>query len=198
LKQLWKDIVESISGTEQDFTKGKLSRAIILLSIPMVLEMAMEAIFALVDAIFLINKGTKEVTIVGLTESLLSIVYSIGWGLGIATTAIVSRRIGENKSEQAAVSGVQGIIAGVIISLFIAVPGVIYSREILALMGASQEAIDIGHWYPKLMLGGNVIIMLLFINNAIIRSSGDAAVALRVLALANGINIVLDYLLIYV
>lgn len=194
---LWNSIVESIKGTEQDFTKGSIRKAIILLSIPMVLEMAMEAIFALVDAIFLINKGTKEVTVVGLTESLLSIVYSIGWGLGIATTAIVSRRIGEHKSEQAAISGIQGILVGLLLSVFIAIPGILYSREILALMGASQEAIDIGHWYPKLMIGGNAIIMLLFINNAIIRSSGDAAVALRVLALANGINIILDYLLIF-
>jgi putative MATE family efflux protein len=197
IKLLWADILESISGTDIDFTKVKLSKSILLLSIPMVLEMVMEAIFALVDIIFLINKGTEEVAVVGLTESLLSIVYSIGWGLGIATTAIVARRIGENKPKLASLSGMQGILVGVFISIIIAIPGIIYSKEILQLMGASAKAVEIGHWYPKLMIGGNGIILLLFINNAIIRSSGDAALALRVLAIANGINIILDPCLIY-
>jgi putative MATE family efflux protein len=197
LNTLWKNIVDSIKGEERDYTKGSLKQAIVLLSIPMVLEMAMEAIFALVDIIFLINEGTEEVAVVGLTEALVSVVYSIGWGLGIATTALVSRRIGENKPEMASISGLQGIYAGVFIAILIAIPGVIYSKEILAMMGASQEAVEIGHGYTRIMLGGNVIIMLLFINNAIIRSSGDAALALRVLAIANGINIVLDPCLIY-
>jgi len=196
-KQLWPDILESIKGTEQDFTAGSVGRAILLLSIPMVLEMGMEAIFALVDIIFLINYGTEEVAVVGLTESLMSIVYSIGWGLGIASTAIVSRRTGEHKPEEASISGVQGILAGILISIIIAIPGLIFNKEILALMGASTEAIEVGHWYPKLMIGGNIVIMLLFINNAIFRSAGDAAVALRVLTIANGINIILDPCLIY-
>jgi len=197
LKSLWSDILESISGSDIDFTKVKLSKSILLLSIPMVLEMVMEAIFALVDIIFLINKGTEEVAVVGLTESLLSIVYSIGWGLGIATTAIVARRIGEHKPKLASLSGMQGILLGIFISILIAIPGIIYSKEILQLMGASEKAIEIGYWYPRLMIGGNGIILLLFINNAIIRSSGDAALALRVLAIANGINIILDPCLIY-
>jgi putative MATE family efflux protein len=197
IKQLFKDLWEAISGTEQDFTEAKLSRAILLLSIPMVLEMVMESTFAIVDIIFVQKLGSNAVAVVGITESLLTITYSVAWGLSMSTTSIVSRRIGEKNHEGANNAAFQSILAGIMVSILIGIPGIIYSDELLGLMGSSPEMIKEGWKFPAIMLGGNIIIMLLFINNAIFRSSGDAAIALRVLFIANVLNIVLDPCLIF-
>ncbi|OYT12698.1 MAG: MATE family efflux transporter [Bacteroidetes bacterium 4572_114] len=172
MKQIFKDIKEAIAGTDQDFTEGKLGRAIFLLSIPMVLEMVMESIFAVVDIYFVSRLGADAIATVGITESLITLIYAVAIGLSMATAALVARRIGEKKHETAANAAFQGIFAGFLISLIIAVPGAI-------------------------MIGGNMVIMLLFIINAVFRSAGDAAISMRVLWLANSINLVLDPILIF-
>lgn len=192
LKQFFKDVWEALSGTEQDFTEGKLSRAILLLSIPMVLEMVMESTFAIVDIYFVQKLGADAVAIVGITESMLSIIYAIAWGLSFAATSIVSRRIGEHNYDGAARAAFQSIVAGSIVSLAIAVIGIFGSRTLLTLMGATPQVVEQGWVFTTIMISGNIIIMLLFINNAIFRSSGDAAIAMRVLIVANVINIFLD------
>ena len=196
-KQLKKDVWEAVSGTEQDFTEGKLGRAIFLLSIPMVLEMVMESVFAVVDIYFVSRLGADAVATVGITESLVTIVYSLAVGLSMATTALVSRRIGEKNPDKAAKAAFQAITTGIIVSMFIAVPGVIFARDLLSLMGGTEQMINDYSGYTSIMLGANGIIMMLFIINAIFRSSGDAAISMRVLWMANIINIILDPILIF-
>jgi putative MATE family efflux protein len=169
----------------------------ILLSIPMVLEMIMESVFALADILFLSMHSTAAVATVGITESLITIVYSIAVGLSMATTATVSRRIGEKQYKKAAQTSAQAIVTGVFASLLIAVPGIIYAEDLLLMMGTEAQIASEMSGYTKIMLGGNAIIMLLFIINAIFRSSGDAALSLRVLFLANLLNIILDPCLIF-
>lgn len=196
-KHLWRDIIESISGTEQDFSSGRLSRAILLLSIPMVLEMILESIFAIVDIFFVSSIGSNAVAVVGLTESMMTIIYAISMGLGSGTTAIVSRRIGEKHPKAASIAAVQAIMAGFGVSILFSIPGFIFAKDLLALMGASSQAIEEGWKFTATMMGGNLVIVLLFIINAIFRSSGDAAISMRVLWIANGINIILDPILIF-
>ncbi|MBW6459114.1 MAG: MATE family efflux transporter [Bacteroidales bacterium] len=191
------DIKEAIAGSEKDFTKEKIGRAIFLLSVPMVLEMAMESVFAIADIFFVSKLGAGTVAVVGITESLMTVIYSLGIGLGTAATAIVSRRIGEKKPEKAARAAGQAIILGSLISIILAIPGMIFYREILMLMGVDQASSRELGSYTLIILGSNIVIMLLFINNAIFRSSGDAAISMKVLGIANLLNIVLDPMLIF-
>ena len=194
---LLKDLREAIAGTDFDFTEGNLSRAVILLSVPMVLEMLMESVFAVVDIFFISKLGPDAVATVGITESLMTIVYAIGMGLAVGTTALISRRIGQKKYESASITAFQAIFSGLLVSILITVPGILSARLILGLMGANQEMISKGYTYTTIMLGGSGIVMLLFIINAIFRSSGDAAVSMRILLIANIINILLDPCLIF-
>lgn len=197
LRQFYRDLREAISGSEKDFTKIPLSKAILLLSIPMVLEMIMESVFALVDIFFVSRLGAEAIATVGITESLMTIIYAISIGLSVGTTALVSRRIGEKKPEEAAVSAVQAIFTGIAVSMIFSAVGIFFSKDLLRLMGASEATIEMGYMYPAIMLGGNGVIMLLFIINAVFRSSGDAAISMRVLWFANILNIILDPLLIF-
>lgn len=197
LRQIWNDIKESIAGTERDFTNTSIGRAIFILAAPMVLEMIMESVFAVVDIFFVSKLGADAVATVGLTESALTVIYAVGMGLSVATTAIVSRRIGEKNKKDAGLAAFQAIIAGTVISIFIALPGVFYARSFLRLMGASPEMVENGYMFPAIMFGGNIVIMLLFIINAVFRSSGDAAISMRVIWFANIINLILDPLLIF-
>lgn len=197
LRSWWNDLREAIGGNERDYTSIRLSKAIFLLSVPMILEMIMESTFAVFDIYFVSQLGADAVATVGITESLMTIVYAIGFGLSIATTALVSRRIGEKKKEAASVAAIQAIITGFFISIIITIPGVFFSKELLALMGATEEMIETGYTYPMIMLSGNGIVMLLFIINAVFRSAGDAAMSMRVLFIANLLNIILDPCLIF-
>jgi putative MATE family efflux protein len=192
IKSFLKDVVEAVSGNDQDYTEGKLSRAILLLSIPAVLEMVMESVFVIADIFFVSRLGADSVATVGITESMVTIVYAIAIGLGTATTSMVSRRVGEKHNEEASRSAFQAILTGLIVSVVIGVPGAIFAEKLLAMMGASHNIIQNMSGYTKVMLGGNVVIMMLFIINAIFRSAGDAAVAMKVLWIGNIINIILD------
>lgn len=188
---------QSLAGGDQDYTSLRLGNAIFLLAIPMVLEMIMESIFAIADIFFVAKLGNDAIAAVGLTESMMTIVYAIAVGFSAGTTALVSRRIGEKDPAAAAKASGQSIIAGLIISLLLAIPGIFFSYELLILMGASEELASFNHGYTRIMFAGNAVIMMLFIINAAFRSAGDAALSMRVLVIANGINIILDPLLIF-
>ena len=192
-----RDLRDAVRGTEIDYTQGSLGRAIVLLSVPMMLEMVMESVFAVVDVYFVSSLGASAVATVGLTESLLTLVYAVGMGLSMGATALVARRIGEKDPKAAAESAVQCIFVAMAASVPFAVAGVFFAKDLLALMGADAWSIEHGYRYTMWMLGGNAVIMLLFIINAIFRGAGDAAIAMRVLWLANGINLVLDPTLIF-
>ncbi len=194
---LWQELKDAIRGSEADYTEIKIGKAIFLLAVPMILELIMESTFAVVDIFFVGKLGPSAVATVGLTETYLFLLYAIGMGLSMAVTAIVARRIGEKEKEKAGISAVQSIFLAILISLPFAVAGIFYSKELLALMGADEWVLEHGYRYMQWMLGGNVIIMLLFIINAIFRGAGDAAIAMRVLWIANGINIILDPILIF-
>lgn len=193
----WRSVGQALRGTEEDYTTGPIGRAILLLSIPMVLEMAMESVFAVVDIFFVSRLGANAVAAVGLTESLLTIVYALAMGLGIGATALVARRIGEKDPEGAAHAAVQAILLAIGVSVVLGTVGSLLATRLLALMGASPEVIDIGTGYARVMLGGEAAIIILFVVNAIFRGAGDAAIAMRVLWLANLINMVLAPCLIF-
>ena len=181
-----------------DFTTGSIKKAIIILSIPMVLEMVMESVFALVDLYFVghLKESNHAIQIVGLTESLFAIIYSVAIGISIATTAIVARRIGEKEASQAAKSGVQAIVIAIIINMLISIPGFIYAKEILQLMGASASSIVYGAVYTQIMIAGSVVVMLIFLINGIFRGAGNAIIAMKSLWIANISNIILCPILI--
>ena len=187
----WATVREALRGSRHDYTSGPLGRAIVLLAIPMVAEMIMESVFAVWDVYWVGRVGPAAQATVGLTESLLTLIYTAAMGLSIGVTAIVARRIGEKNTEGAAEAAVQGIALGVIVAAVTGVIGGMLAPRLLALMGASPEVLTIGSTYARIMLGGNVVILLLFLINAVFRGAGDAAIAMRVLWLANSINIVL-------
>jgi putative MATE family efflux protein len=196
-KSFFRDVAEALSGTEQDYTEGRLSRAILLLSIPAVLEMVMESVFVIVDIYFVSRLGADAVATVGITESMVTVIYAIAIGLGTATTSMVSRRIGEKNPDSASRAAFQAILTGLAVSVLIGIPGALYAERLLEMMGASKPIIENMSGYTRIMLGGNVVIMMLFIINAIFRSAGDAAVAMKVLWIGNIINIILDPCLIF-
>ena len=189
---LWSSIREAIRGSHQDFTTGSLNRAILLLAIPMVLEMVLESLFAVVDVFWVGRLGADAVATVGLTESLLSLVFAVGLGLSLSTTAMVARRIGEKDPEGAAVAGAQAIFLGLGVSAIIGIPCWFYGGDLLRLMGASPAIVATGSGYARIALGGSGVVLLLFLNNAIFRGAGDAAVAMRLLWVSNIINLILD------
>ncbi|MBX2816547.1 MAG: MATE family efflux transporter [Saprospiraceae bacterium] len=189
--------IQAVRGDEKEFTTGSVKRAIFLLSVPMILEMIMEALFAVVDVFFVSKVSVNAVATVGLTESVITIVYSIAIGLSMAAAAMVSRRTGEGDKEGAAISAVQALIIAVGFSLVISVAGFFFAPDILRLMGGSEELINEGVWYTRILFSTNFVIMLLFLLNAIFRGAGDAAIAMRSLWIANGINIILDPCLIF-
>ena len=195
--RIWELFREAVSGKEKNHTEGNIKKALFLLAIPMVLEMIFESVFAIVDIYFVSKLGDDAVATVGITESITTIVYAIGFGLSMATTALVARRIGEKKPEEASKVAFQAIVTGAIASIFIAIIGIFYSRDLLGLMGANSTIVNEMSGYTTIILGSNIIIMMLFINNAIFRSAGDAALSMRVLIVANCLNIILDPLLIF-
>jgi putative MATE family efflux protein len=193
----WATIKLALTGKEIEFTSGPIGRAIVLLAIPMVLEMVMESVFALTDAFFVSRLGTDAVATVGLTEAMISILFAVAMGSGMATTAMVSRRIGEKNAAGARVAAAQSILLGLMLTLVVALPGVVFAKNLLRSMGGTPELIASGHGYTRVLFGGSATIMLIFLLNAVFRGAGDAAIAMRVLWIANAINIVLDPCLIF-
>lgn len=196
-RSLWSSLVEAVRGSHQDYTSASLNRAIFLLAVPMVLEMVLESLFAVVDVIWVGRLGADAVATVGLTESMLSLVFAVGMGLSLSTTAMVARRIGEKDPEGAAVAAVQAIFLGLFVSLAIGGPCALFAPNLLRLMGASPQIVSIGSGYTRICLGGSCAVLLLFLNNAIFRGAGDAAIAMRLLWVSNIINLFLDPCLIF-
>jgi putative MATE family efflux protein len=196
-KSVWAALKDAIKGIEVDYTKISLRKAIFLLAVPMILELVMESTFAIVDIYFVGKLGSSAVATVGLTETYLFLLYSIALGFAMAVTAIVARRIGEKKPGEAGLAAVQAIFLALLISLPFAIGGLFYPKELLTLMGGDPWVIEEGYRYTQWMLGTNAVIVFLFVINAIFRGAGDAAIAMRVLWIANGINIILDPLLIF-
>ena len=188
---------EALRGSHQDYTEGPIGRAILLLAVPMVLEMVMESLFAVVDVFFVSKLGASAVATVGLTESMLALIYTVAMGLSIGVTAMVARRTGEREPDRAAVTAVQAIALGVIVAGLLGGPGAFFAGDLLRIMGATPDVVTQGSMFTRIMLGGNVVIMLIFLINAIFRGAGDAAIAMRVLWLSNGLNIILDPIFIF-
>lgn len=193
---LWRAAISAIRGTQEDYTKGELNRAIVLLAIPMMLELVLESVFGLVDIYFVGKLGEAAIGAVGLTGSLIILVFALAIGLSMGTTAMVARRIGEGDSEGAGVTAAQAILAGVGMSIVVSALGAFFARDMLAAMGAPPEVVA-GYGYTAVLFGGSVTIFLLFLINAVFRGAGDAATAMRVLWVANGLNIILDPCLIF-
>jgi putative MATE family efflux protein len=189
---VWRTIAEAIKGTHQDFTQVSISRAVFLLAIPMVLEMLMESLFALVDVFWVTRLGANAIATVGLTESMLTLVFSVALGVSFSTTAMVARRTGEKDPEGASTAAMQSIFLGIGVALAMGTPAMIFAHQLLNLMGADRMLIAGGHRYTEIVFGGTAVVMLLFLNNAIFRGAGDASIAMRVLWFSNLINLVLD------
>jgi putative MATE family efflux protein len=194
---IWQAVKDAIRGTSADYTKINMKRAIFLLAVPMILELVMEALFAIVDVYFVGKLGPSAVATVGLTETYLFLLYSIGMGVSFGVMAVIARRVGEGNKDEAGKAAIQSIWLAALISLPFAIAGIFFAKPLLALMGADQWALTEGYKFTQWMLGGNVVIMLLFILNAVFRGAGDAAISMRVLLIANSINIILDPILIF-
>lgn len=188
---------DSLRDVERDYTTGSTRRALVLLAVPMMLEMSMEAVFALVDMIYVARLGAAAVTVVGITEAMLTILYALAIGLSTATTALVARRIGEKRRAAAALAATQSLWLAALMAAAIGIPGALFAHELLGFMGADAEVIETGNRYTAVMLGGSASIFYIFLLNAVFRGAGDAAIAMRSLWLANGVNLVLDPCLIF-
>ena len=193
----WASMREALRGSHQDYTSGSLTGAIFLLAVPMVLEMFMESLFAIVDVFWVAHLGAESVATVGLVEAILTLVYAVAMGLGLSATAMVARRVGEKDRDGAAVAGVQAIALGLIASLGMGACGLYFAPNLLRLMGASPGVLAVGTRYARITLGGCCMAVLLILNNAVFRGAGDAAIAMRVLWLSNSINLLLDPCLIF-
>jgi putative MATE family efflux protein len=193
----WQLLREALTGTNQDFTEGSLTRGIALLAIPTILELGMESTFGIVDALWVAGLGSGAIAAVGLTESIIIVVFSVAFGLATAATAVVARRTGEKDPDGAAVAAVQAIVCGIGVAVLSALAGVLFAPQLLRLMHASPEVIRMGSGYTRVLLGGDISIILIFLINGIFRGSGDATKAMRTLWLANLINLVLDPCFIY-
>jgi putative MATE family efflux protein len=194
---IWQELKNALRGTEADYTKINLTRAIFLLAVPMILELVLESTFAVVDIFFVGKLGASAVATVGLTETYMFLLYSIAMGLSTAITAIVARRIGENRKNDAGKAAVQAIFLAILTAIPFSIAGIFFSKDLLALMGADAWSIEHGYHFTKWMLGGNFVIVLIFVINAVFRGAGDAAIAMRVLWISNTINIILCPMLIF-
>jgi putative MATE family efflux protein len=194
---LWSSLREAVMGTSQDFTEGSIGRAIILLAVPMVLEMCMESLFGVVDVFWVAHLGADAITTVGLTETGLTVLFVIALGLSMGATALVARRMGEKDEAAAGVVAVQAIVVGLLIAAITAIFGYFYAPNLLRVMGGSESVVRMGTGYTRMILGGSATIFLLFLINAVFRGAGDAAIAMRVLWLANIVNICLNPCLIF-
>ena len=197
MKSILRDLADALRGTAMDYTQGSLVRAILLLSVPMILEMALESIFAVVDVFWVSSLGPSAIATVGLTESVLTLVYAVAIGLSMGTTALVARRIGEKDPNGAARAAVQAIALGAGLAAGVGVAGAVAAPKLLAAMNAAPEVIRIGTNFTRVMLGGSFTVILLFLINAAFRGAGDPTVSMRTLILANSINIVLGPLLVF-
>ncbi|MEZ5346377.1 MAG: MATE family efflux transporter [Pyrinomonadaceae bacterium] len=195
--RFWSILKEAIRGSDRDFTKGSVSLAVFLLAVPMILEMIMESVFAVVDVYFVASLGAIAVAVVGITESMMALVYAVAIGISIGATATVSRRIGEKDPEGAAKSATHAIYIGLAASLIMGAVGIIFASTFLTLLGAEPDVVREGTLFAQLMLGGNFVVVFLFLLNAIFRGAGDAAIAMRVLWISNILNCILDPLLIF-
>ena len=191
-------IKQAIRGDEMDYTKGSIRKAVMMLAVPMILEMSMESVFALVDLYFVghLPQSDKAQQVVGLTESVITIIYSLAIGISMAATALVARRIGEKNPEAAARAGAQTTTLSILITVILSIVGFVFAKDILRVMGASEETIEYGVNYTRILTGGSMVIMLLFLINGIFRGAGDASMAMKSLVIANIANIILCPLLI--
>jgi len=197
IRESYQILRQALKGEQMDYTKGSMKRAIVLLAIPMILELSLESVFAVVDMFFVGKLGPAAIATVGLTEAVVTLVYSVGIGLSTAATAMVARRIGEKDEAAASHAAVQSLIISLFVTLVISIAGIIYAPHILQFMGAAPEVIEQGTPFARIMLGGSVVIILLFLINGIFRGAGDAAMAMRSLWIASGLNIILCPILIY-
>ncbi len=199
LSYIYQIIKQSLSGEEQDYTQGSIRRAVVLLAIPMILELGFESVFAVVDMYFVshLPNSKNAIATVGLTESVISLVYTIAIGLSTAATAVVARRIGEKNADAATHAGAQAMLISMLVAVVLSVTGVVFAADILRLMGAAPAVIEEGTSFTQIMMGGSTVIILLFLINGIFRGAGDAAMAMRSLWIASIINIILCPLLIY-
>jgi len=195
--KLFKYFKIAITGKQHEFTTGSIRKAIFMLSVPMILEMLMESVFALVDIAYVSRVSVNAVATIGLTESVITLVYALAIGLSMAATAVVARRIGEKDVKGANQAAVQAIIIGTIVAIVVSIFGILFPKEILSLMGGEPVLIEEGFRYTQILIGGNITILLLFLINAIFRGAGEASIAMWILVFSNGLNIILDPIFIF-